>query len=144
MNNQERRNRRIREISQEINRLSEELQQILQVETTNRPADLRPALQRENANTEEVFQVGDQVRVLNRYVGRFGATKGSTGTVTGIEENYIYFRLDRNGSIVHRHRRNLALIHRVEENVVEQYIRTTGAKWSTRRSACSKKNQTKS
>ena len=120
MNNQERRNRRIREISQEINRLSEELQQILQVGETDRPAEIRPTPQVNTQQSEESFRIGDQVQVLNRYIGRFGATRGSTGTVTGIEENYIYFRLDRNGSIVHRHRRNLRVIYQVEDNVVEQ------------------------
>lgn len=57
---------------------------------------------------------------MNRYIGRFGATRGSTGTVTAVEEEYIYLRLDRNGEEVHRARRNLRLIRRAQGNVIKQ------------------------
>ena len=120
MNNQERRNRRIREISQEIHRLSEELQRLLQVVEGDRRDNEEPAPRSENQAQADTLRVGDQVQILNRYIGRFGATRGSTGTVTAIEENYIYLRLDRNGEEVHRHRRNLRVIRRVQGNVVEQ------------------------
>ena len=48
MNNQERRDTRIREISQEIIRLSEELQQILRIEPADRPDTERPTPQVNN------------------------------------------------------------------------------------------------
>ena len=119
MNNQERRDTRIREISQEIIRLSEELQQILRIEPADRPDTERPTPQVNNGLQEGNFRIGDRVQIIF-FIGRFGATRGSTGTVTAVEEEYIYFRLDMNRATVHRHKRNLRVIHRVEGNVVEQ------------------------
>ena len=73
MNNQ-RRDRRIREISQEINRLYGELQRLLQVGEGNRRDNEGPTPQSENQVQQDTFRIGDQVQIVNRYIGRFGAT----------------------------------------------------------------------
>ena len=62
---------RIREISSQITELSRELERLLRIEENiNVQASRAP-------DTREI-QIGDHIEITNSYIGRFGATRGST------------------------------------------------------------------
>ena len=84
---------RIRQISDEISRLSEELYQLTLLESES-----------------DTFEIGDRIKITNWYRGKHGANKGSTGVITDISGEYASFRLDSNGKIASRKLKNLIVI----------------------------------
>ena len=100
---------RIREISSQITELSRQLETLLRIEESNN-------VQTDRAPTVSEFQVGDHVEITNSYIGLFGVTRGSQGTVQSIRGNNIFLRLDSNGTIVSRGIRNLRLVERQRQD----------------------------
>ena len=94
---------RIREISSQITELSRQLETLLRIEESNN-------VQADRAPTISEFQAGDHVEITNSYIGRFGATRVSQGTVQSVRGNNIFLRLDSNGATVSRGIRNLRLV----------------------------------
>ena len=94
---------RIREISSQINDLSEELERLLRIEENSNQADPAP-------NTHRHIRIGDHVEITNTYLGRFGATRGSKGVINGIHRNIVTLRLDSNGAEVSRGIANVRLV----------------------------------
>ena len=95
---------RIREISSQINDLSEELERLLRIEENNNAQVHRAS------NTRRDLQIGDHIEITNSYISWFGATRGSRGIITGIHRNTIHLRLDSNGAEVTRGRANIRLV----------------------------------
>ena len=94
---------RMREISSQINELSEELERLLRIEENENQTNPAP-------NTRRPLRVGDHIEITNSYVGRFGATRGSRGIICSIHRNTIYLRLDSNGAQVSRGITNVRLV----------------------------------
>ena len=115
MRNRETRLRRAREITSQINRLAEELNRILQVQSEEEEESVQP--EPDKVTSREVspprrdpridIQVGDRVEISNGYRGLFGATKGSKGRVIAINNDYVDLRLESNGKGVTRKKKNV-------------------------------------
>ena len=84
---------RIRQISNEISRLTEELHQLTLLE-----------------DESDTFEIGDRIKITNWYRGKHGANKGSTGIIIDIRGEYAYFRLDSNGKTASRKIKNIVII----------------------------------
>ena len=104
---------RIREISSQINELSEELERLLRIEENNNAQVHRAPNARRN------LQIGDHIEITNSYIGRFGATRGSRGIITGILRNTIHLRLDSNGEEVTRGRTNVRLVEQQDDGAAQ-------------------------
>ena len=107
------RRQRIRQISSQINDLSNELDRLLRIEDTD--SQRAPAASAPTVDFSLEPRVGDRVEITNTYLGLFGATRGSKGRVAEVLGNRISLRLERNGAIVSRGTRNVRVIERKED-----------------------------
>ena len=101
---------RIREISLQINDLSIELDRLLHLEDNNTNSNNNQESSATDFSREP--QIDDIVEITNSYIGLFGATRGSIGRITEIQENRVSIRLENNGRIVSRGVRNVRVVNR--------------------------------
>ena len=106
--------RRARKITNEITRLSLELERILQLNTDEEEevqipnsAQGRREVSPPPRRPRDDLQAGDRVEISNRYTGLFGATRGSRGRVIAVYGEYIDLRLESNGKGITRKKKNV-------------------------------------
>ena len=115
---QEARNRRVQEITEEIANLSAELQELLSIgaddQQVNRQAIPQTRQNRTRTRRVTVYQqeeqrpvqVGDRVQILNSYRG----LRGERGTVTRFTTSRVWFDLDSTGENTFGEKQNLRRI----------------------------------
>ena len=111
---QEARNRRVQEITEEIASLSAELQDLLSIGESNQPVVQRPRQNRAGQGRVTVYQqeqirpisVGDRVQILNSYRG----LRCYKGMVTRYSTSRVWFNLDSTGENTFREKQNLKRI----------------------------------
>lgn len=85
---------RIAEITQKISELTRELEEILQLDSSD-------------DNTEPDIQIGDTVIINNSYKG----LRGATGTVVTIFKKQVEIKLKDNSKIVRRNKSNISKVN---------------------------------
>ena len=116
------RQQRIRDIVDEIARLSDELHSlVLDPDTPLVPPPAPPAPpspppefadpavppRSHNPNSTAFFQTDDRVIVTSNRNG----LRGSLGTVTNVNDRFVFFRLDSTNTVIWRAPRNIRRVH---------------------------------
>ena len=112
------RQQRIRDIVDQLSRLTAELNSLILDPVPPPPAPPDPPIpvvpeepddppRSTNPNSTAYFRVGDRVVVTTNRNG----LRGSRGTVTNLNDRFVYFRLDNTDTVVWRAPRNIQRTH---------------------------------
>jgi hypothetical protein len=96
---------RIQHISQEIEELSAELNQLIIQDNQEERNDPPPQVQ-VRPNQQEQLAVGNRVEITNNYKGQ----RGLQGTITGITEKQVSLRIDGQRRVINKKKTNVRLL----------------------------------